>query len=131
MFDIGLADLDEVELGSGKVVPRELLAAMLEKNLPADGMDVTLVKIEVSGVKSGKKLKSTWEIIDRYDDENAMTSMMRMTGYPAAIVGLMLARGNTNGPGALPQEKALKLDKFMDELKKRNINFNVKEGRVK
>ncbi|MCH8288199.1 MAG: saccharopine dehydrogenase NADP-binding domain-containing protein [Candidatus Marinimicrobia bacterium] len=131
MFDIGLADLDEVELGSGKVVPRELLAAMLEKNLPSDGMDVTLVKIEVSGVKSGKKLKSTWEIIDRYDDENAMTSMMRMTGYPAAIVGLMLARGNTNGPGALPQEKALKLDKFMDELKMRNINFNVKEGKVK
>ena len=131
MFDIGLADLDEVGLDSGKVVPRELLAAMLEKNLPADGMDVTLVKIEVTGVKSGKKLRSTWELIDRYDDENAMTSMMRMTGYPAAIVGLMLGRGKTNGPGALPQEKALKLDKFMDELKKRDINFSVNEETIK
>lgn len=131
MFDIGLADLEEVNIDSGSVVPRNLLANLLEKNLPKEGKDVTLVKIEVEGIKSGKKVKVTYDLIDHYDSENEMTSMMRTTGYSAAIVGQMLGRNLTNGPGALPQEKALDLSKFMSELSKRNIIFSISEGNAK
>ena len=81
MFDIGLAELEEVNIDSVSVVPRNLLASLLEKNLPKEGMDVTLVKIEVVGVKSGKKVKVTYDLIDHYDTKNEMTSMMRTTGY--------------------------------------------------
>ena len=131
MFDIGLADLEEVNIDSVSVVPRNLLASLLEKNLPKEGMDVTLVKIEVVGVKSGKKVKVTYDLIDHYDTKNEMTSMMRTTGYSAAIVGQMLGRNLTNGPGALPQEKALNLGKFISELSERNIIFNRDESEVK
>lgn len=131
MFDIGLADLEEVNIDSVSVVPRNLLASLLEKNLPKEGMDVTLVKIEVVGVKSGKKVKVTYDLIDHYDSENKMTSMMRTTGYSAAIVGQMLGRNLANGPGALPQEKALNLGKFISELSERNIIFNRDEREAK
>jgi len=107
-----------------------LLAALLEKNLPNSGKDVTLVKLEVSGIKEGKRIKETWDLVDHYDEDFNMTSMMRTTGYPAAIVGLMMGRGETKGPGALPQEKALELELFVNELKKRDINFKISEEPV-
>jgi len=127
MFDIGLADTEEITIDNEVVIPQNLLAALLEKNLPNSGKDVTLVKLEVSGIKSGKSIKETWDLVDHYDEDFNMTSMMRTTGYPAAIVGLMLGRGETKGPGALPQEKALELELFVDELKKRDINFKISE----
>ena len=130
MFDIGLADTEEITIDNEVVIPQNLLAALLEKNLPNSGKDVTLVKIEVSGIKAGKRIKETWDLVDHYDEDFNMTSMMRTTGYPAAIVGLMLGRGETKGPGALPQEKALELELFVDELKKRDINFKISEEPV-
>ena len=130
MFDIGLSEMEEVKIDGGSVVPINLLASLLEKNLPKEGADVTLVKIEVEGVKSSEKVRVTYDLIDHYDTEHEMTSMMRTTGYSAAIVGQMLGRNLTNGPGALPQEKALNLSKFMNELSKRSIIFNINELKV-
>lgn len=130
MFDIGLADTEEITIDNEVVIPQNLLAALLEKNLPNSGKDVTLVKIEVSGIKAGKGIKETWDLVDHYDEDLNMTSMMRTTGYPAAIVGLMLGRGETKGPGALPQEKALELELFVEELKKRDLNFKISEEPV-
>jgi len=130
MFDIGLTNLEEVNIDGGSVVPRNLLANLLEKNLPKEGKDVTLIKIEVEGIKSGEKVKVTYDLVDHYDSENEMTSMMRTTGYSAAIVGQMLARNSTNGPGALPQEKAFDLGKFLSELSKRNIIFSINERKT-
>jgi len=127
MFDIGLADDEEITINNEAVIPKNVLAALLERNLPISGKDVTLVKLEVAGTKAGEKIKETWELVDHYDEEFNMTSMMRTTGYPAAIVGLMLGRGKTKGPGALPQEKALELEIFVAELKKRDINFKISE----
>ena len=127
MFDIGLADTEEITIDNEAVIPQNVLAALLERNLPKSGKDVTLVKLEVSGTKAGKKIKETWELVDHYDEKFKMTSMMRTTGYPAAIVGLMLGRGKTKGPGALPQEKALELELFVNELKMRNISFKISE----
>ncbi|TFB13426.1 hypothetical protein E3V33_02020 [Candidatus Marinimicrobia bacterium MT.SAG.4] len=130
MFDIGLADTEEITIDNEAVIPQNLLAALLEKNLPNSGKDVTLVKLEVSGIKEGKRIKETWDLVDHYDEDFNMTSMMRTTGYPAAIVGLMMGRGETKGPGALPQEKALELELFVNELKKRDINFKISEEPV-
>jgi len=127
MFDIGLADTEEITIDNEAVIPQNVLAALLERNLPKSGKDITLVKLEVSGTKAGKKIKETWELVDHYDEKFKMTSMMRTTGYPAAIVGLMLGRGKTKGPGALPQEKALDLELFVNELKMRNISFKISE----
>lgn len=127
MFDIGLAGTEEITIDNEAVIPQNVLAALLEQNLPKSGKDITLVKLEVSGMKAGKKIKETWDLVDHYDEKFNMTSMMRTTGYPAAIVGLMLGRGKTKGPGALPQEKALELELFVTELKKRNIMFKISE----
>jgi saccharopine dehydrogenase-like NADP-dependent oxidoreductase len=48
--------------------------------------------------------------------------MMRMTAFPASIVTLMMARGQTTAKGALPQERCIPADLFMKELAARKID---------
>jgi saccharopine dehydrogenase-like NADP-dependent oxidoreductase len=47
---------------------------------------------------------------------------MRTTAFPASIVALMMARGQTQKKGALPQERCLPAERFMQELAARKID---------
>ena len=51
--------------------------------------------------------------------------MMRTTAFPASIVALMMARNQTTSKGALPQERCIPPQLFMDELAKRKIDVMV------
>jgi len=104
-----------------RIAPRRLLSDLIVKNLPADEPDVVLVRVEVVG--DGKRLR--YDIIDYQDEATGLSAMMRTTAFPAAIVALMMARGEVTKKGALPQERCIPTQKFMDELAKRNID--VKE----
>jgi saccharopine dehydrogenase-like NADP-dependent oxidoreductase len=48
--------------------------------------------------------------------------MMRTTAFPAAIVALMMARGQIERKGALPQERCVPPDLFMRALAERKVN---------
>jgi lysine 6-dehydrogenase len=121
MIDIGLCSSDVIEVDGVTVAPRRVLGRLLEQNLPADGPDVVLVRVEFAG--DGKRLR--YDIIDRQDEETGLSAMMRTTAFPASIVALMMARGQTSPKGALPQERCVPPDLFMQELAKRRID--VKE----
>ena len=100
-----------------EVKPRRVFGELLLRNLPHDGPDVVLVRVEFAG--GGKRL--TYDIVDRFDPETGLSAMMRTTAFPAAIVALMMARGQTTSRGALPQERCIPPDLFMDELAARRI----------
>lgn len=118
MIDLGLCSSRPVPVGGTEIVPRRLFAELLTRNLPADEPDVVLVRVEVSG--GGRTLR--YDIIDRYDPATALSAMMRTTAFPAAMVALMMARGQTTAKGALPQERCLPPDRFMQELAARGIH---------
>jgi lysine 6-dehydrogenase len=80
-----------------------------------------LVRVEFAG--DGRLLR--YDIIDRYDESTGLSAMMRTTAFPASIVALMMARGQTMQKGALPQERCIPPELFMAELAKRNIVVNV------
>ena len=63
--------------------------------------------------------------LDRYDPETGLSAMMRTTAFPASIVALMMARNQTTSKGALPQERCIPPQLFMDELAKRKIDVMV------
>jgi lysine 6-dehydrogenase len=104
-----------------EIAPRKILADLLVRNLPADEPDVVLVRVEFVG--AGKRLR--YDIIDRYDEASGLSAMMRTTAFPASIVALMMARGQTTQKGALPQERCIPPELFMQELAKRNIVVNI------
>jgi lysine 6-dehydrogenase len=108
-----------IDLGLCEGEARKMFSELLVRNLPHDEPDVVLVRVEVAG--AGRRLR--YDIIDRHDPETGLSAMMRTTAFPAAIVALMMARGQTTAKGALPQERCIPPDLFMKELAARGIDI--------
>ena len=121
MIDLGLCSSQPITVDGATVKPRRVLGDLLVKNLPHDEPDVVLVRVEFVG--EGRRL--TYDIIDRQDPDTGLSAMMRTTAFPASIVALMMARGQTTSRGALPQERCIPPDAFMAELAKRNIDVKI------
>ena len=122
MIDLGLCSSDVLAVDGVTVAPRRVLGELLVRNLPADGPDVVLVRVEFKG--DNRTLR--YDIIDRFDEKTRLSAMMRTTAFPAAIVALMMARGQTTAKGALPQERCIPPDLFMNELAARRIDVQQK-----
>jgi lysine 6-dehydrogenase len=121
MIDLGLCKSEEIEVDGNKVKPRRLFGELLQKNLPADGPDYVLVRLEFVGTKEGEKKRLCYDIVDKQDEQTGLSAMMRTTAFPASIIAQMAARGEVIERGATPQEKAIQPDKFVAELARRNI----------
>ena len=118
MIDLGLCSSEPLEVDGVTVKPRRVLGDLLVRHLPADEPDVVLVRVELAG--EGKRLR--YDIIDSADEANGLSAMMRTTAFPASIVALMMARNQTTSKGALPQERCIPPQLFLDELAKRRID---------
>ena len=60
-------------------------------------------------------------MIDRYDEKNGITSMMRTTGYPVSIISQMIGAGKIKRSGVFCSEEIIPCRLFFDQLKKRDI----------
>ena len=125
MIDLGLCSSDEMVHEDRKITPRRVFAELLEKHLPADGPDYVLVRLDFVGKSQGETKKLRYDIVDKLDETNGMSAMMRTTAFPASIIAQMMARGDVLTRGATPQEKAIDPDKFVAELDRRNINIQI------
>lgn len=123
LLDLGFAKEEKIQVGDQQVVPRDLLASLLLEKLPINGKDVVLVKILSKGMKDGKNLSFDYTIIDYYDEENDITSMMRTTAYPISITAQMLEDGAISRRGVFCPEEIVPCTAFFEELKKRDIQI--------
>ncbi|HSY48257.1 MAG TPA: saccharopine dehydrogenase C-terminal domain-containing protein [Thermoanaerobaculia bacterium] len=121
MIDLGLCGSEKITVDGAAVAPRRVLADLLVRHLPADEPDVVLVRVEFAG--GARRLR--YDIIDSYDEATGLSAMMRTTAFPASIVALMMARGQTTQKGALPQERCIPPELFMQELARRHIFVHV------
>jgi len=119
---LGLFEKTPITIGGRLIIPQEFLKEILEKSCRAIGMDMVIFALYARGKRKGKNtvLKMFWK---DYEDEN-FTAMERTTGFSAAIVAIMQARGETP-KGALPPELSVNPEKFLEELKKRGFNINI------
>jgi len=123
LLDLGFAEEKEVKIGEKSVVPRDLFATLLLKTLPINGKDVVLLKVFSKGKKGGKPFNIEYTMIDSYDEENNITSMMRTTGYPISITAQMIEQGIIKGRGVFCSEEIVPCAPFFEELEKRNIHI--------
>lgn len=127
LLDLGLASSVEVELDGARLSPRRLLGEMLTRHLPADEPDLVFVRVEFKGRMTNDEATARtlrYDIIDRQDERTGLSAMMRTTAFPASIIAQMMARGETSGTGAIPQERSVPPQRFVEELAARNININ-------
>ena len=138
MIDLGLCSSDEVVVDFHNVTPRKVFAKLLEENLPADGPDYVLVRLEFTGIPKADPSENRdpnsafrnphseilrLDIVDRLDPATGLSAMMRTTAFPASIIAQMMAKGDVLKRGATPQELAIDPDTFVAELTRRNIRI--------
>ncbi len=126
LIDLGLAGSDEIELDGARLSPRRMLGELLTRNLPADEPDLVFVRVEFKGRMHAEDAATTtlrYDIIDRQDERTGLSAMMRTTAFPASIIAQMMARGETSGVGAIPQERSVPPQRFVEELAARDIKI--------
>jgi lysine 6-dehydrogenase len=65
----------------------------------------------------------SYTLVDKFDPETGMTSMMRTTAWPASIVLQMLASGKIEKLGAILQERDVPAQPVLTELAARGIRM--------
>jgi lysine 6-dehydrogenase len=124
-WDLGLWSLEPIQVNGMQVAPREVFHALFEPKVtfPED-KDLVIVRARALGKKNGKEAESLVQVIDFYDEATRFTAMERATGWSAAIVLEMAARGQTpRGSGGV--ESFVPADLFVQEM--RRHGFNVTE----
>jgi lysine 6-dehydrogenase len=121
-YDLGLWDLKPIKIGDVDIVPRDVFHALFEPKVVMPGeKDLVIVRVKALGKKDGKPAEALVEMIDYYDEQTGFTAMERGTGWSAAIVAEMMARGQTpRGAGGV--EKMVPAKPFVEELNKRGLN---------
>lgn len=128
--DLGLCDSRPVEAGGLRVAPREVLARLLTEKLDLPGPDVVLLRAVAEGWDENEAaVRRTVQIIDHHDQENDLSAMARMTGFPAAIIAGMLARGEIQAPGAHCQELVIPGDEMVRQLRLRGVDITETTSR--
>jgi lysine 6-dehydrogenase len=123
LMKLGLMDSENLDVDGTSIPPRRVLETLLEKNLPPSGKDVTLIRVMVDGWKGTESRKVEYQVIDYFDEETGLTSMMRTTAFPATVTAIMSANGTIKGRGVLTPERCIPPKEFIDELRKRGIEI--------
>jgi lysine 6-dehydrogenase len=121
IYDLGLLDLQPVQVDDMNVVPRKVFHAAAGPRLVSnDPKDVVVLRVVVEGENE----KMVMELMDFYDDRTGFTAMQRTTGFGAAIVAIMLAKGEIPS-GSVRLEEVVDAKKYIDEMGKRGFELKI------
>jgi lysine 6-dehydrogenase len=122
--ELGLLDLEPIQVKGQSVVPRDLfIAAVTPKLHKPKGQDLVALRVEVTGTKGGKPHAVRWQLVDRYDEATGISAMMRTTGYSLSITGQMQADGRVKVTGVHTPDEAVPYRDYVDELAKRGVQI--------
>lgn len=124
MHSMGFFSSEKLRFGAATASPRDLSALLFRRAFLRPGeKDQVVIRVTLRGVKDGRKAEIVYDALDKYDENNQMTAMMRTTGFPASIVAQLLATGVIDKPGAYPVETGVPPEPFLAEMKKRGLNL--------
>ena len=122
--ELGLLELEPIDVKGVKVVPRDVaVAAMGPRLTKPKGRDLVALRVTVKGMKDGKPKTAAWELVDRYDEERGISAMMRTTGYSLSITGQMQARGEISPAGVHTPDECVPAERYIAELAKRGVKI--------
>ena len=119
---LGLLDLAPIDVKGKQVVPRDaFIACVTPKLTKPEGRDLVALRVIVSGTKDGAPKSTTFDLVDRFDEVNHISAMMRTTGYSLAITGLTQARRQVIRFGVTTPDEGMPFDRYLEGLKARGI----------
>lgn len=129
--NVGMLRIDEIEVNGCKVVPIQVLKALLPDpaSLASRTKGKTNIGCYIKGIKEGKaRTIYIYNVCDHescYREVNAQ-AISYTTGVPAMIGAKLILEGKWSGKGVFNMEE-LDPDPFMDELNKQGLPWEVKE----
>ena len=108
--ETGFFDKNEIVVNGAHIRPLDLTARLLfpKWKLNENDKDLTVMRLIIEGEKSIKKLRCTYELLDRHDLATNTHSMARTTGYTATLALRMIAQG-------LYQRKGISAPEFIGQ----------------
>jgi lysine 6-dehydrogenase len=119
LYDLGLFSSEKRKLGKLEIAPRKVMSHLFEEKFAGTEPDVTVMRIQAH--RDGRV--DSFTLVDRYDPATKMTSMMRTTAWPAAIVTMMMAAGAIAKRGAVLQERDVPAPLFLEAMAARGIRI--------
>ena len=122
--ELGLLDLEPVDVKGTPVRPRDLFIAAVDPKLRhADSEDLVALQVVATGKKDGQPKTVTYRLLDFYDSEHGISAMERTTGYSLSITGQMQVDGRLSTYGVHPAHETTPFGEYVAELRKRGINI--------
>jgi lysine 6-dehydrogenase len=122
--ELGLLELEPVNVKGVKVVPRDLaVAAMGPRLTKPESRDLVALRVVVEGTKNGAPKRLGWELLDYFDEARGISAMERTTGYSLSITGQMQASGQLP-KGVHTPDECIPAEKYIAELAKRGVKIN-------
>ena len=122
--DLGLLELDPVDVKGHHIAPRDLFIATVGPRLrKPNSKDLVALRVVAQGKQGGKPKTVAWELLDYFDAKRSISAMERTTGFSLAITGMMQARQQVSGAGVLTPDEAVPPELYISELAKRGIKI--------
>lgn len=127
--ETGFFGQQPIDAGGTRVRPLDVTAKLLFSawQLGEGEEDVTVMRVAVEGEKERKKLRYSYDLLDRYDRATRTTSMARTTGYTCTAAVRLVAAGLYKTKGISPPEfigrEADAYAFMMRELEQRGVSF--------
>ena len=127
--ELGLLDLEPVDVKGHKVAPRDVFVSVVGPKLTKPtGKDLLVLRVEVKGKKGGKPATRRFDLIDKYDEKHGISAMMRTTGYSLSITGQFQASGKVTPPGVWTPDECMPARDYIAELRKRGMDLKESNG---
>ena len=120
--ELGFFDTTPLDVKGQKVAPRDLTIATLYPKLnQPKACDLVALRVVAEGTKNGKPAKVGYELVDRMDETNGISAMMRTTGYSLSVTAQMQVSKTIGPPGVWTPDECVPADAYLGALAKRGI----------
>ncbi len=125
---LGLFELETVNMGETKVVPREFFHTLLEPKITGKKVrDIGIIRTKCSGLNNGTTASCTVELVDTFDDRTGFTAMEKLTGWHISLVAQLAAKGELP-PGPLTVDKVIEGKALIEECDRRGWTLKVSQS---
>ncbi len=127
--ETGFFSQEEIEINGTKIKPLDLTSKLLfpKWKLEEGDIDLTVMRVIIEGKKDNKKLRYTYDLLDRFDEPTQIHSMAKTTGYTATVAARMVLEGLYKETGIIAPEfigkKPECVEYMLNGLKERGVIY--------
>lgn len=130
---IGLFSKEPIDVNGVSVRPLDVVSKLMFPmwTYQPGEPDLTVMRVLADGVKNGRRVRLSWDLLDHLDPVTGFTSMSRTTAFPCAILARHIASGRLAARGVLPPERFASdhalVSELLEQLDRRGVHFKASE----